>query len=145
MDFQSFCLNFMGASSQNSTCIIQLALQISKVGDDYPLLFRFGHDEATAPRFFLIPRLKEHGVDWIVNATVRKILPDGVVYEQNGTEYTLGGYDTIVLALGVRPNNPLEEAARALGKEVYVIGDASQPAPANKATEAALDAVLKLG
>ena len=136
--------------------------QISKVGDDYPLLFRFGHDEATAPRFFLIPRLKEHGVDWIVNATVRKILPDGVVYEQNGTEYTLGGYDTIVLALGVRPNNPLEEAARALGKEVYVIGDASQPAPANKAevyvigdasqpapankaTEAALDAVLKLG
>ena len=164
----------------------------SKVGDDYPLLFRFGHDEkvnggrtleesvmvgggmtgvetadflaehnkavtivemrpdialdeATAPRFFLIPRLKEHGVDWIVNATVRKILPDGVVYEQNGTEYTLGGYDTIVLALGVRPNNPLEEAARALGKEVYVIGDASQPAPANKATEAALDAVLKLG
>ena len=102
-------------------------------------------DEATAPRFFLIPRLKEHGVDWIVNATVRKILPDGVVYEQNGTEYALGGYDTIVLALGVRPNNPLEEAARALGKEVYVIGDASQPAPANKATEAALEAVLKLG
>ena len=102
-------------------------------------------DEATAPRFFLIPRLKEHGVDWIVNATVKKILPDGVVYEQNGTDYTLGGYDTIVLALGVRPNNPLEEAARALGKEVYVIGDASQPAPANKATEAALDAVLKLG
>ena len=50
-----------------------------------------------------------------------------------------------ILMIGVRPNNPLEEAARALGKEVYVIGDASQPAPANKATEAALDAVLKLG
>ena len=74
-----------------------------------------------------------------------QILPFGAVYEQNGSEHTLNGYDTIVLALGVRPHNPLEEAARALGKEVYVIGDASQPAPANKATEAALDAVLKLG
>ena len=102
-------------------------------------------DEASAPRFFLIPRLKEHGVEWIVNATVKEILPDGVVYEQGGSEYTLSGYDTIVLALGVRPNNPLEEAVRALGKEVYVIGDAAAPAPANKATEAALDAVLKLG
>ena len=102
-------------------------------------------DEASAPRFFLIPRLKEHGVDWIVNARVKKILPDGAVYEQNGIEYTLSGYDTIVLALGVKSFNPLEEAVRALGKEVYVIGDAAQPAPANKATEAALEAVLKLG
>ncbi|MBR3187474.1 MAG: FAD-dependent oxidoreductase [Lachnospiraceae bacterium] len=101
-------------------------------------------DEASAPRFFLIPRLKEHGVEWIVNATVKKILPDGVIYEQNGSEYTCSGYDTIVLALGVKANNPLEEAARALGKQVFVIGDAAQPGPANKATEAALEAVLSL-
>ena len=101
-------------------------------------------DEASAPRFFLIPRLKEHGVEWIVSATVKKILPDGVIYEQNGSEYTCAGYDTIVLALGVKANNPLEEAARALGKQVFVIGDAAQPGPANKATEAALEAVLSL-
>ncbi len=101
-------------------------------------------DEASAPRFFLIPRLKEHGVEWIVNATVKKILPDGVIYEQNGSEYTCSGYDTIVLALGVKANNPLEEAARVLGKQVFVIGDAAQPGPANKATEAALKAVLSL-
>ncbi len=102
-------------------------------------------DEASAPRFFLIPRLKEHGVDWYVNATVKKILPDGVVYEQAGEEHTLSGYDTIVLALGVRPCNPLEETVKALGKECCVIGDANQPGPANKATEAALEAVLSLG
>ena len=65
----------------------------------------------------------------------QKILPDGVIYEQNGSEYTCSGYDTIVLALGVKANNPLEEAARALGKQVFVIGDAAQPGPANKATE----------
>ena len=41
-------------------------------------------DEASAPRFFLIPRLKEHGVTWEVNATVRQILPDGVVRAEAG-------------------------------------------------------------
>ena len=101
-------------------------------------------DEASAPRFFLIPRLKEHGVDWYVNAAVREILPDGVSYEQHGEIHTLLGYDTIVLALGVRANNPLEETVKSLGKPVYVIGDANQPGPANKATEAALEAVLQL-
>ncbi len=102
-------------------------------------------DEASAPRFFLIPRLKEHGVDWITDAKVKKILADGAVYEKGGSEYSLSGYDTIVLALGVQSCNPLEEPVRALGKEVYVIGDAAKPAPANKATEAALEAVLRLG
>ena len=94
--------------------------------------------------FFLIPRLKEHGVDWYVNAVVREILPDGVSYEQNGEIHTLSGYDTIVLAVGVRANNPLEETVKSLGKPVCVIGDANQPGPANKATEAALEAVLQL-
>lgn len=101
-------------------------------------------DEAAAPRFFLIPRLREHGVDWIVNATVKKILPDGAVYEQSGEEKTLSGYDSIVLALGVRAWNPLEEGLRADGRTVCVIGDAEKPGTAKKATEAALDAVLKL-
>ena len=101
-------------------------------------------DEASGPRFFLIPRLKERGVNWIVNAVVQEILTDGVRYEQGGEVSALTGYDTIVLALGVRACNPLEETVKALGKEVYVIGDASRPGPANKATEAALEAVLKL-
>ena len=101
-------------------------------------------DEAAAPRFFLILRLREHGVNWEVNATVREILPDGVVFEQNGEDRKLTGYDTIVLALGVRPYNPLEETVRAMGRQVIVIGDADKPAPANKATEAALSAVMSI-
>lgn len=102
-------------------------------------------DEASAPRFFLIPRLKEHGVNWEVNATVKEILPDGVVYEKDGEEHKLCGFDSIVLALGVRSYNPLEETVKAMGKQVIVIGDASKPGPANKATEAALDAVMNIG
>ena len=101
-------------------------------------------DEASGPRFFLIPRLREHGVTWQVNATVKQILPDGATYEQGGETHTLSGFDTIVLALGVRAFNPLEEVVKALGKSAFVIGDANKPGPANKATEAALEAVLSL-
>ena len=112
------------------------AVTIVEMRDDIAL------DEASAPRFFLIPRLKEHGVGWHVGATVKKILPDGAVYEKDGEEHVLSGYDTIVLALGVRPYNPLEETVKAMGRECFVIGDAKQPGPANKATESALEAVL---
>lgn len=101
-------------------------------------------DEQSAPRAFLIPRLIEHGVQKIVNATVKKFNEDGVVYETNGEEITIGGYDTIVLAMGVKPYNPLEEAAKAICEEVYVIGDAKEAGPANKATEAGLCAALSL-
>ena len=75
---------------------------------------------------------------------VKLILPDGVIYEKDGAEHKLTGFDTIVLALGVRAYNPLEEAVKAMGKQAIVIGDASQPGPANKATEAALEAVMNI-
>gem|GEM_PF-2861811 len=54
------------------------------------------------------------------------------------------GFDTIVLAMGVKPYNPLEEAARKVCSEVYVVGDAKEAGPANKATEAGLAAALAL-
>ena len=101
-------------------------------------------DEAVVPRFFLIPRLLEHGVNWVVNATVKEITADGVVYDQGGEEKCLNGFDTIVLAMGVKSYNPLEETVKAMGIPVQVIGDAKQTGTANKATEAALDAVLAL-
>ena len=115
-----------------------MAVKIVEMKQDIAL------DEASGPRFFLIPRLQEHGVTWEVNATVKEILPDGVIYEKDGAEHKLTGFDTIVLALGVRSYNPLEETVKAMGKQVIVIGDAAKPGPANKATEAALDAVLSI-
>lgn len=79
-----------------------------------------------------------------MNATVKKFNEDGVIYETNGEEITISGYDTIVLAMGVKPYNPLEEAATAICEEVYVIGNAKEAGPANKATEAGLCAALFL-
>lgn len=101
-------------------------------------------DEAIAARAFLMPRLAQYGVEKIVNAKVDHFTEDGVVYIQNDESKELGGFDTIVLAMGVRPHNPLEKTVRSLVDEVYVIGDAQKPGPANHATETAIAAVMNL-
>ncbi len=101
-------------------------------------------DEGMIPRAFLMARLDGHKVAKIVNATVKTINPDGVTYTCGGEEVTIGGFDTIVLALGVKAYNPLEEALKGAVKELCVIGDAKSPAPANKATEAALAVAGKI-
>lgn len=102
-------------------------------------------DEASAPRFFLIPRLKEYGVQWEVNAKITKFIEGGVEYEQAGETKQLSGFDTVILAMGVRSNNPLEETVRACGiEEVYVVGDAEAAGTANHATEGGLKAAFAL-
>ncbi len=65
-------------------------------------------DEELPPRFFLLERLKKNGVKCITNAKITKCLDDGVVYEIEGKEKTIRGFDTIVCALGVKSYNPLE-------------------------------------
>ena len=62
----------------------------------------------------------------IVNAKVETINQDGVTYVSDGEEKTVKGFDTIVLALGVKSNNPLEEQLKDQVKELYVIGDAKK-------------------
>ena len=101
-------------------------------------------DEGMIPRAFLMGRLDGHKVGKIVNATVKTINPDGVTYTSGNEEVTVNGFDTIVLALGVKSYNPLEESLKDTVKELYVIGDADRPAPANKATEAALAVAGKI-
>lgn len=102
-------------------------------------------DEQMIPRAFLIPRLKDRNINWIVNARVQEFTNDGVIYiDKENENHTLKDYNTIVLAMGVKSYNPLEEVVKSLGKEYYVVGDAKKAGPANKATEAGLAAALAL-
>lgn len=101
-------------------------------------------DESMIPRKFLMPRLAQKGVKKIVNATVKSIQEDGVTYVSGDEEVTLKGFDSIVLALGVKSHNPYEEQLKDCVKELYVIGDAQKPGPANKATESALQVATKI-
>ena len=78
-------------------------------------------------RAFLLERLAKWGVKVITGARVKEITDAGVVVVRNGQEETIGGADSIVLALGVRPVNELAEQLKGKVAEIHVIGDAKEP------------------
>lgn len=81
-------------------------------------------DEPNYPKIFLMERLRIYNVNILTSAMVTGILPNGITYKKSDEELKLEGFDTIVLALGVRSYNPLEESLKNLDLEVHVIGDA---------------------
>ena len=107
------------------------------------------------PRRKLLQRFAEANVRFVPDSKVLEFLEDGVLIQHvvrdaegnvhdDGEPQTLDGFDTIVVAMGARAYNPLEEAARAVCDEVYVVGDASRAGDAKKAIYEATRVALKL-
>jgi len=73
---------------------------------------------------FLMERLAGYGVKVLTGTKVSRFLCDGATALKDGAEITLGGFDTVVLAMGARPVNTLQEELEGKVKEIYVVGDA---------------------
>ena len=67
-----------------------------------------------------------------------------VIFENEGHQQTLSGFDHIVFAVGSRPENKLYEQVKDCGKEVYIFGDAKQVGTALDATRDGTAIVLSL-
>ena len=106
-----------------------------------------GEDIMPEPRKYIMASLEHHKVGQFTDAKVSRFYTDGVAYTStvDGSEGELRGYDSIVLAMGYRSNNPLEEQLKLLVPQVIVIGEARQ-APGNSmiATGDALNAALAI-
>lgn len=70
--------------------------------------------------------VRDRGVKVVANAKVTKITPTSVTYEANGEVVELP-CDTVLNAVGFRPNNQLEDALDAVCDDVTVVGDAVAP------------------
>jgi pyruvate/2-oxoglutarate dehydrogenase complex dihydrolipoamide dehydrogenase (E3) component len=92
-------------------------------------------DVPLAIKYFLLERLKSYGVQIETGTTVKEFLADGVIGEKFGQPVRLIGFDTVVLAMGVRDVNPLKEKLNEKVRELYVIGDAFTPRKAIDAIE----------
>ncbi len=110
-------------------------------------------DAEATPRRFLMQRLNKwsHALDFYgpalsvyTGAKIKQFYDDGVSYEIGGEVKEMHGFDSIILSLGVKSYNPLEEIAKSLCSEVYVVGDAEAAGNANHATDTGLVAALKL-
>ena len=89
-------------------------------------------------------RLDSNNTKYILGASIVKFTKDGVVYKQGDEEKEAHGFDSIVIAMGSKSYNPLEESLKGKVKELYVVGDASSSGQANKATEEAAAVAFKL-
>lgn len=83
-----------------------------------------GKEIGHSVKFFLLKAIKENNIEIITGAKVEKFTTDGAICTKNNEELTLSGYDMVVLAMGTKSYNPLEEELKDQVKELYLIGDA---------------------
>ena len=102
------------------------------------MLDEVGKEIGDSVKFFLLQSLKENNVEILTGTKVEKFTTDGALCSNKNGQTTLTGYDMVVLAMGTKSYNPLEEVLKGQVKELYLIGDAT-PGKA-KSIGAAVDA-----
>ena len=104
-----------------------------------------GADVIHEHRVYLMKDFEDYGIKQITGAKVCRFFADGVEYETaDGVRHETRGYDSVILSMGFRNYNPLEEKVRDLVPDTYVIGDATRARRALDATKEAYAAVETL-
>ena len=83
-------------------------------------------NEGGAGRAVLITRMLSKGVHVLTEAKVTEITEDAISYEKDGEVHTIVDADTLVLAMGYRPNTKLADDLAAAGVATHVLGDANK-------------------
>ncbi len=94
-------------------------------------------------KYYLKKILKEFEVDAYVDTKVIEILDDGVVVENSQGQFTLPA-ETVVLALGYKPNNGLTEELKEIHENVITIGGALKTGNALVAIKEGFDVGINL-
>jgi len=90
------------------------------------MLGRIGADIGPTTRWVTIARLRALGVRMERNAKVEEITENGVRANKDGSSEFFQG-DSVVLAVGMKPNQQLAQELSANVTNLHVIGDSSQP------------------
>ena len=93
---------------------------------------------------FLNKRLREKGVQILVNTKATRFEREGLWVEDPQGIRKLEGFDSMVISLGSIPNNELVELLKGKVSEVYVVGDASKPREVMEAVFEGEEIALKI-
>lgn len=104
------------------------------------MLPKVGQAIGKSTRWVALKEAREMGVEIVVKAIAREIDDEGVHIEVDGEQRLLPA-DTVILAAGMKPFNPLADLADGFDGEIITIGDANKIADAAVAIE---DGYLKL-
>lgn len=94
-------------------------------------------NEGGAGRAVLVTRILDKGVHVFTEAKLTSVTEDTIAYEKDGEEHVIEGADTLVLALGYRPNTQLADVLSEAGFTCHVVGDSKQCGNLRDAIEAA--------
>lgn len=83
----------------------------------------------------LFEALEKYGVDAFTSSKVTEITADSVLFEKDGEEHTVKNVKTVVLAVGYRADNTLQEKLVGKVNNVVVVGDAIKARNALDAVE----------
>jgi 2,4-dienoyl-CoA reductase (NADPH2) len=90
------------------------------------MLRRVGQDVGQSTRWVLMKDLQLRGIEVITEAKMKDILPDRIIYtDAGGVDHEIP-CDSVVLAMGSRPENSLAKELETCGIEMRVIGDANK-------------------
>ena len=84
-------------------------------------------DAVSQPRACLQKLLDKYHVTAYTDTKLTRVGEKSVYAEHSGAPVTISDVDTVVLALGSRSYNPLEDSLQSLGARILVVGDANKP------------------
>ena len=96
------------------------------------MLERIARDIGPTTRWVTVKRLRDIGIEMLTSTRVKAITEGGVMVEKDGDTRTLEA-DSIVLAVGLKPDRKLLESLEGLLPKLEAIGDCAQ---VNKILEA---------
>ena len=80
--------------------------------------------ESGPGRSLLTQRMMKKGIQIHCKAKVEKVEAEKIYYTENGEEHCISDADTLVLAMGYRPDSKLEETLKKANVSYHLIGDA---------------------
>lgn len=78
-----------------------------------------GMDMGTISKMSMLEHYgKRDDFNYVTNAKLTAINPDSVTVERDGKSETLGGIDTVVMAVGSKPDSELKDALDKAGRRL---------------------------
>jgi pyruvate/2-oxoglutarate dehydrogenase complex dihydrolipoamide dehydrogenase (E3) component len=102
-----------------------------------------GTDMDALAKAVLLGRLKGQGVAIHTRTKVTELTMNEALAQQDGSTIRLP-IETVIMAVGVRPNRSLASALQDSGLEMYTVGDALQPRKALEAIWEGFEVALRL-
>jgi 2,4-dienoyl-CoA reductase-like NADH-dependent reductase (Old Yellow Enzyme family)/thioredoxin reductase len=93
---------------------------------------------------FLNKRLKDKNVRVLTSTKVLRFEPSGVWVEDAAGRRKLEGFDSVVAAVGAKPENELASSLKGKVAEIFVVGDAARPREVLEALLEAEETALKI-